>query len=268
MLIHYDIPKINKVLNDFYAATGTRVDLFDQAFVPISYSQHEICSYCQHVQQNSACKKICIRFDKSLLEKSKVSQKIQQQHCPFGLYNLAIPILHNGTVIGYLFVGQMKTAMDFPEQLLAEHSDLKENYEALELFGIDRCQSIATLAEILISHILTENMLKPDAGEILPKAAAYIQDHLGEDLSIKKISKEINASKSVLYKKFQNQFHCTVGEYINKKRVERAVQLLTTTSLSMEDISQVCGFSSGSYFTKIFKQNMGVTPLKFKKSLP
>ena len=82
------------------------------------------------------------------------------------------------------------------------------------------------------------------------------------------IAKEINVSKSVLYKRFENHFHCTVGEYINKKRVERAAQLLTTTSLSMEDISQKCGFSSGSYFRKIFKQTMGITPLKFKKSLP
>lgn len=268
MLIHYDIPKINKVLNDFYAATGTRIDLFDNSFMPISYSQHEICSYCQHVQRDAACKKICIRFDKELLQKSKVSQKTQQQLCPFGLYNMAIPILHSGTVLGYLFVGQMKIATAFPAELIAEHSALQNDYASLALFSLPQSKSIATLAEILISHILTENMLKPDSEEILPKAANYIQEHLTEDLSIIKISKAINVSKSVLYKKFQNHVHCTVGEYINKKRVERAVQLLTNTSLSMEDISQKCGFSSGSYFTKIFKQNMGVTPLKFKKNLP
>ena len=118
MLIHYDIPKINKILNDFYAATGTRVDLFDHNFMPISYSQHEICNYCQKVQQDTSCKKICIRFDKTLLEKSKVTQKSQQQLCPFGLFNMAIPILHNGSVLGYLFVGQMKTQIDFPTELL------------------------------------------------------------------------------------------------------------------------------------------------------
>jgi YesN/AraC family two-component response regulator len=162
----------------------------------------------------------------------------------------------------------MKMSTDFPEELCLAHADLQKEYEELELFSLPQCQSIAALAEILISHILTENMLNPDSGEIVPKAVAYIQDHLEDDLSIQKISRQINASKSVLYKKFQTHFHCTVGEYINKKRVERAVQLLTTTALSMEDISQKCGFSSGSYFTKIFKQNMGVTPLKFKKNLP
>ena len=268
MLIHFDIPKINKVLNDFYSATGTRIDLFDDAFAPISYSQHEICSYCQKVQQNPTCKKTCIRFDKSLLEKSKASQSSRQQLCPFGLLNIVTPIIREETVLGYLFFGQMKTEREYPKELRISYPDLQKDYERLPLYALSRTQSIASLAEIVIGHILTENMLKPDSGEIIPKAVAYIKAHLAENLSIKEISRGINVSKSVLYKRFQSRFHCTVGAYINKKRVEHSVQLLTSTPLSMEEISQKCGFSSASYFTKIFKKQMGVTPLKFKKSLP
>lgn len=268
MLVQYDVPKINRVLHDFYTATGTRIDLFDTSFSPVSSSQHEICSYCQQVQQNPVCKKACIRFDKDLLLKSKTSRQSQQQLCPFGLLNIVTPILHEETAIGYLFFGQMKTTVSFPSDLLSAHPSLRRDYETLPLFSLPQSQSIASLAEILISHILTENMLKPDSGEVLPKAVAYIQSHLDQDLSIKQISNGINVSKSVLYKRFQSRFHCTIGEYINKKRVERSVQLLTSTSLSMEEISQQCGFSSASYFTKVFKQHMGITPLKFKKSQP
>lgn len=268
MLIQYDIPKINKVLHDFYNATGARIDLFSDTFTPISYSQHEICRYCHHIQQDDACKKRCVAFDTKLLQKSKASQRSEQSACPFGLLNIVSPILYNNMVIGYLFFGQMKTQLHFSDTqtVAADREQLQAYYETLPLFDPPKTQSIATLAEILIGHILTENMLKPDSGEILQRATTFIHNNLDKDLSIKQISKSINISKSVLYDKFHANFHCTIGEYISRKRIKQAVTLLTETDLSMEEISQACGFSSASYFTKIFKQQRGITPLKFKKS--
>ncbi len=268
MLIQYDIPKIDKVLNDFYTATDTRIDLFDVSFVPLSSSQHEMCRYCQCVQKDPVCKKACIAFDQMLLQKCKLSQKSEQDYCPFGLLNIASPILYNETTLGYLFFGQMRTSNSFPAERFCNDARLQAEYDALQMFGISKSQSIANLAQIVISHILTENMLKPDSGEVEARAVTFIKENLDKNLSIRLISQCINVSKSVLYKKFRDRFGCTVGEYINKKRVEYAVHLLTTTPLSMEEISQKCGFSSASYFTKIFKQHMGVTPLKFKKNLP
>lgn len=268
MLIQYDIPKINKVLNDFYTATGTRIDLFDNSFTPVSFSQHEICNFCSHIQKDPACKKDCIAFDKMLLEKSRRSQKNHQDYCPFGLLNIVAPIFYNETILGYLFFGQMKTKPDFSENIRQSDGLLRKHYDALETFSLEQSQSIANLAQIVIGYILTENMLKPDTSEVVTNAVNFIHSNLSTDLSIKLITQEVNVSKSVLYKKFSDRFHCTVGEYINKKRVEKSRELLITTALSMEEISQRCGFSSASYFTKIFKQHMGITPLKFRKSHP
>ena len=110
------------------------------------------------------------------------------------------------------------------------------------------------------------NIIKPDNDEMLQKAVSYINENLDKDLSIQLISKSINVSKSVLYSKFHSHFKCTIGEYINNKRIQRSIELLAHTTLSIEDVAQKSGFSSASYYTKIFKQQMGITPLKFKKS--
>jgi AraC-like DNA-binding protein len=268
MLIQYDVPKINKVLHDFYTATGTRVDLFDTSFIPISTSQNEMCSYCRYIQKNKNGEKSCIAFDKKLLEKCKLSQQSQQDYCPFGLLNTVSPIFYNENILGYLFFGQMKISPDFPVEQFQDDVILRADYDALATFTLPQSQSIANLAQIVIGHILTENMLKPETGEIVAKAVAFIQENLDQELSIRLIAQRINVSKSVLYKKFRDRFGCTIGEYINKKRVEQARKLLATTSLSIEEISQQCGFSSASYFTKIFKRHMGISPLKFKKNLP
>ncbi len=272
MLINYDAQKINDVLHDFYKATGVRIDLFGNNFIPISSSHHEICNYCRYIQNDSTCKNACIAFDEMLLNRSMQSKAIEQDVCPFGLTNIVSPITWNEQIIGYLFFGQMKMNTELPDSEecqsnpYLEKMSLSEHYASLSLFDAEKARSISNLAQMLISQILTEDMLKPDFDEILQNTVTYINDNLEKDLSIKNISKKINVSKNVLYSKFHSCFNCTIGEYINKKRIEKSVGYLTKSALSIEEISQKCGFSSASYYTKLFKSQMGVTPLKFKKS--
>lgn len=258
MLFYYDIPKINQVLDDFFNATGVRIDLLNDQFIPISYSQHEICDYCRAIQQETEGKDLCIAFDYSLYEKVKTSMQTESGLCPFGLLNIIKPVFYNDLLMGYLFFGQMRTQdKTEPENKL---------FEQLPLFTRHQVESVAHLAAITVKHILTENMLRPDESDLMQQTIRYIHSNLDQDLSIVTLAKQVNASKSALYSKFHTRFHCTIGEYINQKRLEQSVPLLINTSLSIEEVSRRVGFASASYYTKLFKQQMGITPLKFRKS--
>ena len=119
---------------------------------------------------------------------------------------------------------------------------------------------------MLVKFILLENMLNPSLEGNIQKAVNYINENLEKELTIKSISKNVNISKSVLYKKFHSFFNCTISEYINIKRIEKSVELLLKTDLSIEDISQKVGFASTSYFSKTFKKIQKISPLKYRKS--
>ena len=80
------------------------------------------------------------------------------------------------------------------------------------------------------------------------------------------ICRSTNLSKTVLYDAFHQKFRCTVSSYINAKRVERSMELLDKTDLSIEEISQRTGFSSASYYSKIFKKQTGKSPLQYRKA--
>ena len=118
---------------------------------------------------------------------------------------------------------------------------------------------------MLAKYILLENMLKPNMNSSLEKAIDFINKNLDKDLSIQSISQSIHISQSVLYKYFHNYFGCTVGEYINTKRIEKSIELMKNTDLSIEEISQSVGFTSATYYGRIFKNKKGITPLKFRK---
>lgn len=269
MLINYDTQKINEVLQDFYLATGVRIDLFSNDFLPISSSHNEICEYCRYIQSNDLCKSSCVSFDTVLLKKAQFSKKAELMVCPFGLANIAAPIMYRNEIIGFLFFGQMKMENSFNKDSINEclkKEVLLHHHSSLPYFSEEKVKSILNLAEMLISQILIANFIKPEQDEILQRAVDYIEKNINKDLSIYQISKSINVSKSVLYNKFHSHFKCTIGDYINSRRIEFSVNLLCNSTLSIEEVSQKSGFSSASYYTKIFKQQMGITPLKYKKA--
>jgi len=100
---------------------------------------------------------------------------------------------------------------------------------------------------------------------VLEEIERYIDENLSGDLSLEAITRENHISKSAVYRMFKEHLGNTVSEYVALKRVEAAVQLLMKTDLSVEEISEQCGFGSAPYFVSVFKRLKGLTPLQFRK---
>ena len=272
MIINYDLEKIDKTLEDFYKATDININLLRADFSYVSGREHrESNFYCSFIQNTKKGKKACGYSDKVLLEKCRETKEVQMHICHAGLIDAAAPILYEDTIIGYVIFGEMKSSTVIPslkkyiESMGLDFEQMEKFYGDIPLFDEDKIQSVSNIASMLAKYILLENMLKPDFDECVERAVAFIEENLGEDISIRLITENINVSKSVLYKKFDSVFGTTVSEYINIKRIEKAEELLKTTDLSMEEISQAAGFSSAPYFGKVFKRLKGTTPLKYKK---
>lgn len=271
MLINYDIQKINQTLQDFYNATGINMDLLKDDFTFVgNHSFWEKTRYCKEIQNCEKGRIACRCSDAELFWKSRESKKPEKHICHAGLIDISVPILYNDIIIGYIIFGQMKTDTDFSKlkkylkSLGLNETKMNKYYAEISSFDTDKIQSISNIAEMLVKHILLENMLKPNFDENIQRALNYISENLDKDLTIQNISKNTNISKSVLYRRFHSCFNCTVSQYVSTKRIEKAIDLLSNSDLSIEEISQQIGFSSGSYFSKIFKREKGLSPLKYK----
>ena len=58
----------------------------------------------------------------------------------------------------------------------------------------------------------------------------------------------------------------TPSQYLNKKKIDKAIELLLSTELSILNIAFECGFNNIEYFDKIFKKTMGLTPLRYRQT--
>jgi len=95
-----------------------------------------------------------------------------------------------------------------------------------------------------------------------------IQDHIDTNLSLRELSKDLSINPSYLSREFSKYFEdLSFGEYIRKHRIEKATELIRSTSYSLTEIAYLTGFSDQSHFTRIFKKHTGKNPSSYRKSL-
>lgn len=92
----------------------------------------------------------------------------------------------------------------------------------------------------------------------------YIDTHPSEKLTLEELAEKAGYSSFHLSRKFRQEMNCSIIEYIQRSKLERAKYLLSNTDLSIDDISVELGFSSRSYFTTVFKNQTGSTPTDYR----
>lgn len=102
--------------------------------------------------------------------------------------------------------------------------------------------------------------------ESIKPVIQFIDTHFTDKIYIADVASTINFNKFQLCKRFKVLTGGTVVEYINFIRLHHAAGLLLNSGRTITEIAYSCGFSSVQYFNKIFKQNFGCSPKKFKTS--
>lgn len=126
--------------------------------------------------------------------------------------------------------------------------------------------------EDLLLNVFNEFRKKQGKGKKMPAWAQelkdLIQDHIDTSLSLKELSKDLALNPSYLSREFSKHFdNLSFGEYIQKQRIEKAIELMATPSYSLTDIAYLTGFSDQSHFTRIFRKSTGISPSAYRKKL-
>lgn len=98
----------------------------------------------------------------------------------------------------------------------------------------------------------------------IKKMAAFIEEHFSERLTLSLIAGAACIGERECCRCFSRQLRTSPMEYLIDVRVNKARGMLLSTDLKIERIAEDCGFSSGSYFTKVFRERTGLTPREFR----
>lgn len=101
---------------------------------------------------------------------------------------------------------------------------------------------------------------------LVQQACRYVSDNLHRnDLSLIQVSEYVGLSSAYFSQLFKQEVGEGLSAYITRNRVERSKDMLISSSLKVEDIAFQNGFSSSNYFSTVFKNITGYTPVEYRK---
>lgn len=164
--------------------------------------------------------------------------------------------------------------------------------DACLVFGISRAEESIGIRK-LFTDLITENSLKtensvsaekgilltllytlgrtaagkgsPRQNEAVHKAVSYINENYACDFTNEFLAEKYNLSLGRFEHIFKAETGISPSAYRQKLRIENAKSLLSSTSLSVLEISMLSGFSDQLYFSRIFKRKTGVSPSEYRR---
>ncbi len=113
--------------------------------------------------------------------------------------------------------------------------------------------------------LLVKKHANREYSSLVQKVIARVDFDLAADLSLKANAEALNVNASYLSTLFKKETGCTLTDYVNRKRIEHAIFLLNTTTLSISAVGQRSGIQDDNYFTKIFKKYTNKTPTQYRQ---
>jgi AraC family transcriptional regulator len=99
----------------------------------------------------------------------------------------------------------------------------------------------------------------------LRRIADYVEAHLDGDIRIHALASLVGLSEGHLHRAFRLTTGLTPLQFINEKRVKRAMALLSGTAVPISNVALEVGFTSSSHFARVFRTVTGIGPSQYRK---
>jgi AraC family transcriptional regulator, arabinose operon regulatory protein len=131
-------------------------------------------------------------------------------------------------------------------------------------------KACAHLRQILSTLALVNATVNDPSAEdateksVVDRVIRLMHENITRPLQLEKIAREVNLSASHLHRLFRQEIDTTPMHYFIRLKIGRACELLDNTEMKVNEIGHFLGYSDPHYFSRIFKQNTGYAPRKFR----
>ena len=240
MELLYDKEKLIEILTEFNNVTGIRISFLEDYNVPVIGIPGDNCALCSFKQRDKTFYNKCKECDKTSFLKAK----------------------EQGELLGYVLLGQILTDK---KRFLEENNPTEYEKTLLSQFTETPISVVSSYAKILswvVQYTILNNDIRINHRSSFKTIVAYIEKNYAEQLSVDLLCKEFHYSRSALFTLFKDESGLSVMEFVNKTRLNKAKELLSTHSVSK--VAEMVGISDNNYFSRIFKKRYGITPSQFR----
>lgn len=263
------------LLRDFHTLTGLRAVVFDACGADILSYPERLPNFCRLIRRTPEGKAACLRCDQNACRAARRQNEPVLYSCHAGLLEIIAPLSADGSVVGYLLLSHIVQGADEAAEWQAvrqrcaafaiAEADLSRAYRELPRTPYRILRAAANLLSIAAQASCQARLarLVPDSQQ--ERLHHFLTGHLSEPLNSERLCKALSLSRTGLYYLSQKAYGCGISEQVARLRIQKAMQLLTTTQLTNAQICRLTGFSDPAYFSRVFHKRTGFTPGSYRR---
>jgi AraC-like DNA-binding protein/ligand-binding sensor protein len=247
---------------------------------PISYGAQEN-AFCAQVAATPAGCAACQKTQAALRQRLGRKLTAQRLRCFAGVTDVAVPVVlgdaHVATLMGgHVIVGK-PTAEDFQETATrlarlgwdGDWERLRQSYFAMPTVSDEQLTAMLRLltifaqqlAETLNHRMVTDGNHEPPC---VTQAKAYARAHLTEHVTLTALARHVHLSPYYFCHLYKKTTRLSFLEYLNRLRIEKAIELLADPNARITEVASACGFDYLSHFDRTFKRFTGQSPKQYR----
>ena len=272
MNVRFYEERLREMLNDFYTVTGLSFSVYSLER-EVAYCNDTFPPYCTEIRRDSARRERCEALSRKALDQAMQTREAVTYCCHAGLCETVLPIVCGMVPVGYFVIGQYRDAEGVyaTEQAMTDScaaygldpAMMAEKRWASTAITLHQREAAVRMAQVIVDYLLSHRIITPVENDVEQALRDYVDDHLGEDLSVSRLCRASCLSRSALYRLFA-RLGISPHEYVVGRRMERASHLLRESERKPADIAAEVGFPDYNYFIRAFRRAFGVTPRQWR----
>lgn len=274
MTLLFQDKELMELMQNFYVLTGIKIALFDENFAELISYPLDKKIFCMYMRESEEFRNKCLLSNREACLNCNKTGTLQIYKCHIGLTEVVAPIKENGRIIGYMMFGQISDNKNKDEliQKMTEickdyniEKDLSKSIKKIKYRNNKQILAAAKILDVFTEYILLKEMVQLSGKQLIDGIESYIENHIGEEITIERLCTEFNIKRTRLYNTMQQYTSGGIANFIKKKRLAKAKLLIRTTDMKIPEISDAVGFSDYNYFLRVFKKEFGISPKKYRK---
>ncbi len=251
---------------------GQRVVMFE--------AEQRAQPFCAALDRSAAGRALCAMCDQSRFLGARRGAQVLRYRCHAGLTEFMVPVIRDGETIALLQCGQVHDRPPTEAEWRSARRDLVQEgidsrplrrlFQQNRVLTLEQQNDLLALLELAASRLshADEHRLGAEPGRMqmqLGRAVTFIEAHLEERLTLSKVARAANVSTRSLMRLFKREIGTSVIEFILRRRISRARDLLKRTDNTCAEIAFESGFGSVQHFNRIFRRMEQMPPRQWRQ---
>lgn len=230
-------------------------------------------SFCDEAKRTAKGYALCMRHKERVNALCVRHGRVVCGHCPFGLYEIAYPVVIKGKTACILYIGNLRYAPEAAGKRLRAAAD-KTGANAAALSALyDTAEAGDGATFLPVAKLLSEFIISTaekvrfftdgDAHWAVKQALQYIDRYFTKDIRVTEMAALCNIHPQYFGRLFKQQTGLSFAAYLTELRMRQAAALLRNGE-TVADTATACGYADVPYFSRVFRKYYGASPMKYR----